>query len=479
MKFLSWTMWLLITIMVGGFYAYTLFLDESKEELLIGEASHGHFQIELACSSCHTDAFGGKEVLQDACIACHGNELELSQDSHPRKKFSDPRNAERLIGIDARYCVSCHTEHQEEHTNLMGVTIQEDYCVHCHNSIAEERASHQNLGFETCASAGCHNYHDNRALYETFLAHNANQPWLSDTAAIPLANNAALTAHPTLPHQSFDFQNKSAEHPAILAEWSTSAHANAGVNCGSCHSEAANGESFPDAKAENWVASPSFEVCATCHGDEADTFLNGKHGMRLAADLTPLDARDARLEFQNGAGAHNGCNNCHQPHDSNRQFAAVDACLGCHSDEHSIAFNTSPHANTVQTSATSVLNKESHSTSRVTCATCHMPSLTEDGSVLNTHSGTQLAKDNNIERNSESETMADKKISIVRVNHNQNDNLRPNEKMIRPVCMQCHSLEFSINSLADPELIKNNFTGKPNVDIPSIDWALKNQGHEK
>ena len=34
------------------------------------------------------------------------------------------------------------------------------------------------------------------------------------------------------------------------------------------------------------------------------------------------------------------------------------------------------------------------------------------------------------------------------VQHNQNDGLQPNEKMIRPVCMSCHGLGFSIDALA-------------------------------
>ena len=60
----------------------------------------------------------------------------------------------------------------------------------------------------------------------------------------------------------------------------------------------------------------------------------------------------------------------------------------------------------------------------------------------------------------------------VLTNHNQNDTLRPNEKMIRPVCMSCHSLEFAIDALADPALIANNFSGTPMRHIESIDWAL-------
>ena len=56
--------------------------------------------------------------------------------------------------------------------------------------------------------------------------------------------------------------------------------------------------------------------------------------------------------------------------------------------------------------------------------------------------------------------------------HNQNAYFRPNEKMIRPVCSNCHSLEFSIDALADPELVESNFNGRPSLHIPSIDWAL-------
>jgi len=57
------------------------------------------------------------------------------------------------------------------------------------------------------------------------------------------------------------------------------------------------------------------------------------------------------------------------------------------------------------------------------------------------------------------------------VDHNQNATLSPNEKMIRPTCLHCHGLEFTIDSLADEKLIENNFKGKPLVHIPSIDLA--------
>jgi hypothetical protein len=62
---------------------------------------------------------------------------------------------------------------------------------------------------------------------------------------------------------------------------------------------------------------------------------------------------------------------------------------------------------------------------------------------------------------------------VVRVQHNQNANLRPNEKMIREVCMHCHGLGFSIDALADPKLVEANFRGSPARHIQSIEMAVR------
>ena len=61
----------------------------------------------------------------------------------------------------------------------------------------------------------------------------------------------------------------------------------------------------------------------------------------------------------------------------------------------------------------------------------------------------------------------------VATNHNQNDNLRPNEKMVRTVCLDCHGLGFSLDSLADAGLVGRNFSGTPAVHVESIEWALR------
>ncbi len=438
MKRVVWLLWILITLGISGYFGYVMLAADDKQDLLIGDASHGHFQIELSCNACHTEAFGG-DVIQEACEGCHTEELKEAHDSHPRKKFTDPRNADRLKVMDARQCVTCHTEHQKEQTHPMGVTVPEDYCYHCHKDVGGERASHQGLAFDSCASAGCHNYHDNRALYEKFLVENSGGEWLKAIATLPAANQASRMSkvHQKVSNAMLESQ-KQAEHTDETAEWLVSAHGQAGVSCSGCHSQAD----------ETWIEKPGVAQCQSCHKNEAKGFLAGKHGMRLAQSLSAMTPSQSSLSFKADAGAETqGCTACHGAHSFNVQVAAVEACVACHDDEHSNNFSASPHGQLVE-EATAGIRAWSET---VTCATCHMPRMIHQ----NKGRGDDMAQ--------------------VSVEHNQNANLRPNEKMIRPVCMQCHSLEFSIDALASPELIKSNFRGKPNTHVPSVDWARQRE----
>ena len=176
-----WLLWITITVPAGLYVIAVVVYGGNRSFLLVGQTTNGHHQIELACDACHTSVFGGADVLQDACVNCHGAELKDANDTHPKSKFTDPRNADRTEVLDARYCVTCHREHRPGITNAMGVTLPTDYCVLCHHDIAEERPSHEGLAFTTCASAGCHRFHDNRALYSDFLIKHAAQSDQLDT----------------------------------------------------------------------------------------------------------------------------------------------------------------------------------------------------------------------------------------------------------------------------------------------------------
>ncbi|MCG2582140.1 MAG: cytochrome c3 family protein [Marinobacter sp.] len=431
-----WFLWVLASLALASVLGYELLAQPQKPHFLPGESTVGHYQIELSCGTCHTESFSDREAIQAACMDCHGDELKAVRDSHPKSKFTDPRNANRLANIDARYCAACHTEHALEITNDMGVTQPKDFCLHCHQDIAEDRPSHEGMAFDTCASSGCHNYHDNQALYEDFLLAHAHEPDLLSEPGMPTDGLARMMALAGIEAQPFDGRKPvevdSDTWQDVHAEWSASAHGEANVGCQNCHQPEDNA---------SWNNHPDTSVCGTCHQQEQAGFLAGKHGMRLAQELSAMTPRQARQPMKESA-AHREltCNSCHAPHRQDTVAAAVDACVGCHDDEHTLAFEGSPHHQTW----TDFLAGGRPREQAVSCASCHLPRL-------------------------ESQYQGE---AVILVQHNQNATLRPNEKMVRGTCLNCHGLEFSLDALASPELIRSNFSGPPEHHVPSIDMAL-------
>jgi len=446
---LLWLLWFAIALPAGAAALAVIVYGGNRWFLLIGRTSDGHHQIELACDACHTSVFGGPEVLQAACVNCHGAELQAVNDSHPQSKFTDPRNAERTARLDARFCVTCHQEHRPRITRPMAVTLPDDFCVICHQDIGEERPSHKDLSFATCASAGCHNFHDNQALYTDFLRKNAKQPdhlpkpriALVERRARPAAGARALVA------ADADAPDGHRSEEAVTA-WAADAHALGGVNCSGCHAD----------KQAGWVAAPGLATCRGCHAEQAAGFIAGKHGMRLRDGLlatregpfglfkqtalgpmTPAMARVPMKPEANDTAL--GCTTCHGPHRFDLARARVEACAGCHDDAHTRAYFGSPHHALLEQEAAGALPAGSG----VGCATCHMP-LAEQRRDGRRH---------------------------VQVTHNQNANLRPNEKMARGVCLNCHGLRFTLDALADAALVKRNFQGLPAGHVESIDWATR------
>lgn len=213
---------------------------------------------------------------------------------------------------------------------------------------------------------------------------------------------------------------------ALVAEWAATAHAAAGVNCSACHKADAT-----------WNDELAPTACQACHEHQVESFQKGRHGMRLAVGLSPMKPSDARLPMRHDA-AHREltCISCHGAHKFDTHQAAVDACLTCHDDKHSRSYKQSTHFALWQQE----LDGHGEPGSGVSCATCHMPrEKHESGEIF--------------------------------VQHNQNDNLRPNDKMILNACQHCHGLQFSLDALADRKLIENNFQGTPKRTIESIAMA--------
>lgn len=428
---IQWLLWVVATLVLMGYLFYSLLTQHSAaaKTFLPGVTTHGHYQIELKCQECHTPGMG---VLHDACSRCHGQELKEATDTHPRSKFTDPGKAHLVKKLDGRSCVTCHQEHVPDRTLAMGLSLPGDYCWHCHQEIGEQRPSHKDLAFDSCATAGCHNYHDNRALFENFLTSHAGEPDVLPQPRVRLrgfaetwrARHADVQA---LSADDHDAPQSSGFDQSIVNDWVTTAHAAAGVNCSSCHL----------GDAGDWSDKLTHQACSECHTREVDGMLAGRHGMRLAVGLSPMSPGEARLPMKHDA-LHKqlDCSACHSDHRFDTSYAAVDACLTCHNDTHSLAYKASSHFDLWAAEQSG----DAEPGTGVSCATCHMPRETDiKGQVF--------------------------------VQHNQNNNLRPNDKMIRTVCGSCHGLQFTLDSLADQELIDGNFNGHPGVTVDSINMA--------
>lgn len=428
---LPWSLWVAGTLAAGLYLSQQLLAKGSDRSVFLpGATTDGHYQIEVECDQCHTSAFTSADEMQTACESCHLEELEAVEDSHPKSKFTDPRNADRVAQLDARYCVTCHLEHRPDATGEMGLTLPDDYCFRCHADVAEERPSHEGMAFSTCADAGCHNFHDNRALYEDFIDKHLDEPDERLEARVLALTSAPRDETPDPPPPlALGDQDAPAAYrldPGELADWAASGHGQAGINCRVCHER------------EGAFALPvEADRCSNCHEREYRGWQLGKHGARLGAQLPPMSVGEARRPMKLQS-SHQllGCSSCHAAHDFDTRHASVRACLGCHDDQHSRNYEASPHA---QLFVDELLGKGEPG-SGVSCATCHMPrTQSEAGTVV--------------------------------VQHNQNANLRPPEKMIRSVCNQCHGLGFSLSALASPEAIRLNFSVTPTHQVQSLEMV--------
>lgn len=429
-------MWIAFVVTTLALAAYTTYRFYGDRMLFVpGQTTAGHHQIETECFVCHTPMAG---VKSDACVSCHGAELERIDDSHPKSKFTDPRNADLLSKLDARECVACHIEHRPERTLAMGVTQPNDFCHHCHADIADDRPSHKGMAFDTCQNAACHNFHDNRVLHEDYLGARLDvdpQHAVGMVAVQTVTGRARREFHGSaLTREDADAPKTVHVSDALLKDWASTLHAEMGVNCAACHTLAlANGQRGA------WTDAVTFEHCKSCHDSEVDAFLGSRHGMRLHEGLAPMRVADAWLPMREDAAEQRvTCNSCHGAHQFDRDRAAVESCVGCHDDQHSRAYLKSKHYALWQHEV-----EGGAAGTGVSCATCHLP------------------------------READFPGGVARVRHNQNDFLRPNEKMLETVCVRCHSAQMAFDALADPSMIAAGVNGAATVHTASLEMVRR------
>jgi hypothetical protein len=428
----------LITAALGGYHGAPLVLaGADRRAHLPGRTSRGHEAFESACQACHTPFQG---VTNQACLRCHEAGLTAAADSHPEGKFADPRNAARVAGLDARACVTCHREHAPDRTRTGGVTLPADFCGACHQDIARERPSHQGFAADGCARVGCHRFHDNRGLYEGFLAAHRGEPEDLARPAILLVTRPPAAGKALGPGDADG--PPAARTEAAVREWAGTAHARGGVNCTACH-EARD----PATGMSEWRDHPGTASCTGCHGDEHDGFARGQHGVRGAVGLSPLTPAQARLPMKPAVAGHAlGCESCHGAHAYDLTRAAATACLGCHDDRHSRGWASTRHALAFRRE----VEGPAAAGTGVSCATCHLPRVSR-----RVHGADRVSAD-----------------------HDVSAALRPRDKLLRAACLRCHGLGFAVDALADEELVQRNFNGRPSAHVPSLEMVERRLSKE-
>lgn len=219
----------------------------------------------------------------------------------------------------------------------------------------------------------------------------------------------------------------------ITQQWQTSAHALNDINCASCHQ---------NEETKAFVESPNHESCQSCHEGAVETFLLGKHGIRTLEGESPLTPAIAHIPMkQDALDKQMNCNACHNVHSVNTMQASVDSCLSCHNDNHSLNYENSKHAQGILSSGVLSSSLPRPGEEQVTCATCHLPRAEKKGGSA----------------------------TVVSVNHNNTYTLKPRNRMVGEVCMNCHGVEYSYNSIFDDELVEANFDRPPTLEHESFE----------
>ena len=265
-KAAPWILCVSGTLTATALAAAWMLVGGDRRMLLLGKTTDAHHQIEAACKTCHAappfaSPAEATKALNKTCRNCHEDGLRGAGDSHARKLFRNPRMAVYWEKLDARLCTSCHVEHRPETTRPGAVTVAADFCAACHSEgdqdVRKARPSHAGLTFGTCASGGCHNYHDNRAIYEDFLVSHAGRPWLASAPVHELAKryrDQKPRQEVAVAHSAALAPAAALAEPKALWDWAGSAHAAAGVNCIACHTPTAVQDASRAAVEAQWIA---------------------------------------------------------------------------------------------------------------------------------------------------------------------------------------------------------------------------------
>ena len=283
------------------------------------------------------------------------------------------------------------------------------------------------MAFNTCNSAGCHKFHDNRALYEDFLAKHLDEPANTEQAPQLRARN---------------FREVAAEWPGYPVDRFPLKRANRCRCAARIHAVA---------RGRRRLARDG----ARAFRRELQRLPQGGEGRRRSMGEAPRPqgvrdlprARDQRLSRRQAR------------HAARRRLSADDAaaarasrCTPKRGDNRARMRELSLGAplryeESRGRSVRRLPPRRAHASLRALAAL----RAVEERARRRGASRQRASRARAATCRAKSIASREPARSAILVQHNQNDNLRPNEKMIRPVCMSCHGLGYSIDALADSE----------------------------
>lgn len=238
-----------------------------------GKLSQVHKSLENNCQACHVKA--GESVRDTACVACH---TKVHDHADP-KKLAEARGSLGIVGgakqfvgglfgIQPGRCVECHTEHQG--ATAMPVT-DERFCTNCHNDMSKRI----DTALKDTADFG-----DNHPQFAPTIR-------LAGADGAPMFRRVSLDANPKednglkFPH---DIHLSTTNGVAQMAKTLGKGEGyGAPLDCASCHTRDATGNSFAAVKMET--------ACGACHSLAFDqiggTIRTLRHGepAQVVADI--------------------------------------------------------------------------------------------------------------------------------------------------------------------------------------------------
>ncbi len=305
----------------------------------------------------------------------------------PKSKFTDPRNADRVEILDARYCVTCHQEHRPGITQRDGRHAADRLLLPLPSRHRRGPAEPQGSGVRHLRLGGLPQLpRQPRALCRTSSIKHAGEPDQLDDATRragrlaqgkgrrasrwPSRSPAAATPTrrprtPAMPRSSPTGRPTSTPTPASTARAATRPRTSRALDRSARNRDL---QELPRQPGAHLHRRQARHAAARRHAGRATT---GRFGLFTDAQLPPMTPAQARAadEGRRRSDTALGCNTCHAAHATTASRAKVEACTGCHDDTHTKAYFASPHYELLKRETAGELPRGSG----VSCATCHLP----------------------------------------------------------------------------------------------------------